>query len=128
MTTFTEKRHPLSFVLNEQPGHLSRETVTIEGGSAGAGVVEAGTVLGKITASGKYVPSPATGSDGSQVAKAINAYRVDATGDDVQAVVIARLAEVNGNMLVYDPSVNDAAKVLAKAAQLAAVNGPIIVR
>jgi hypothetical protein len=128
MTTFTEKRQALSFVLNEQPGHLSRETVTIEGGSGGAGVVEAGTVLGKITASGKYVPSPATGSDGSQVAKAINAYRVDATGDDVQAVVIARLAEVNGNLLIYDASVNDATKVLAKATQLAAVNGPIIVR
>lgn len=127
MTTLIEKRQPLSFVIYETP-HLSRETVTIEGGSGGAGVVEAGTVLGKITASGKYVPSPATGSDGSQVAKAINAYRVDATGDDVQAVVIAREAAVNGNMLVYDPSVNDPAKVLAKAAQLAAVNGPIIVR
>jgi len=125
MTTFTEKRQALSFVITEQPGHLSRETVTIGGGG---GVVEAGTVLGVITASGKYVPSPAAGTDGSQVAKAINGYRVDATGGDVQAVVIARLAEVNSHLLIYDASVNDATKVLAKAAQLAAVDGPIIAR
>jgi Bacteriophage lambda head decoration protein D len=121
MTTFNERRHALSFVITEQPGHLSRDTITIEGGTGGAGVVEAGTVLGEITASGKFVPSPATGTDGSQVAKAILGYRVDATDDDVQAVVIDDLAEVNGNLLIYDPSVDDDTKVLAKIAQLAAV-------
>jgi hypothetical protein len=128
MTTFNESYHALAFVITEEDGHMSREDVTIEGGSGGAGVVEAGTVLGAITASGKYVPSPATGSDGSQVAKAINAYRVDATDGDVQAVVIARLAEVNHNLLIYHVSVDDDTKKLAKWAQLAAVNGPILVR
>jgi Bacteriophage lambda head decoration protein D len=128
MTTFTEKRQALSFVITEGEGHFSREDVTIEGGTGGAGVVEAGTVLGEITASGKYVPSPDTGTDGSQVAAAILAYRVDATDDDVQAVVIKRHAEVNGNLLIYHPSVDDATKVLAKIAQLGEINDPILVR
>jgi Bacteriophage lambda head decoration protein D len=128
MTTFSEQHHAFSFVIHEQGGHLSRETVTLPGGTGGVGKVEAGTVLGEVTATGQFVPSPDAGADGSQVAKAILGHFVDATEDDVQAVVIRRLAEVNGHMLTYDPSVSDGAKVLAKIAQLAAAGCEIIVR
>jgi hypothetical protein len=82
-------------------------------------------VLGEITADEKYVASPAAqveGSEGAETAKAILAYKVDATDEDVEAVVIARHAEVKEPMLVFDASVNDANKTAAKLAQLAAVS------
>ena len=82
-----------------------------------------GTLLGKLTASGKYVPSPATGADGSQTAVAILAYAVDATSADVtDAVIVANDAEVKKPMLIYHSSVDDDTKRNAKLAQLRAVN------
>jgi len=48
-----------------------------------------GSVLGKITASGKYTLSPATGADGSQVASAVLLYAVDATLADATGIVVA---------------------------------------
>lgn len=126
MTAKTEGRHPGEFLLSEANGYRSRETVTILGGYGGSGIVPAGTVLGKITSGGKYQPSPATGSDGSQIGIAVLMYPVDATEADVEAVVIARDAEVNGKVLSYAASVDDGSKKAAKATQLAAVG--IIVR
>ncbi|MEY9578686.1 hypothetical protein ABIE88_006262 [Bradyrhizobium diazoefficiens] len=64
----TERVRDASFILTELPRTLSRDTVTLEGGH---GMLDAGTVLGKISASGKYIASPANGSDGSQVAVAV---------------------------------------------------------
>lgn len=46
METFTEKARPLAFLLSEANGYLSREVLTI---ASGAGKLEAGTVLGKIS-------------------------------------------------------------------------------
>jgi hypothetical protein len=123
MAVLTETRHAGEFVLSEGNGNISRDSITIV---SGAGVVRAGTVLGKITASGKYTPSPATGADGSQVAVAVNLYEVDATSADVAVAAIMRDAEVNVNTLTYAASVDDNTKKAAKATQLAAVN--IIVR
>jgi hypothetical protein len=123
MAVLTETRHAGEFVLSEGNGNISRDSITIV---SGAGVVRAGTVLGKITASGKYTPSPATGADGSQVAVAVNIYEVDATSADVAVAAIMRDAEVNVNTLTYAASVDDNTKKAAKATQLAAVN--IIVR
>jgi Bacteriophage lambda head decoration protein D len=126
MTTFNEGRHTAEFILSEANGNRSRENVTIAGGTGGAGKVAAGTVLGKLTATGEYVPSPAAGADGSQTAVAILIEAVDATAADVKAAVIARDAEVNGKLLSYEASVDTDPEKAAKAAQLAAVG--IIVR
>lgn len=123
MAVLTETRHAGEFVLSEGNGNISRDNITIV---SGAGVIRAGTVLGKITASGKYTPSPATGADGSQNAVAINLYEVDATSADVAVSAIMRDAEVNSNILAYAASVDDNTKKAAKATQLASVN--IIVR
>ena len=69
----------------------------------------------------KFVPSPDTGTDGSQVGAEILAYPVDATSADVKATTIARLAEVNAKCLSFHSSIGtDAAKQAAKIAQLAA--------
>lgn len=123
MAVMTETRHAGEFVLSEGNGNISRDNIVIV---SGAGVVRAGTVLGKITASGKYTPSPHTGADGSQTAVAINLYEVDATSADAAVSAIMRDAEVNANILAYAASVDDNTKKATKATQLAAVN--IIVR
>lgn len=116
----TEGTRSLGFILSEADGTLSRDSVTI---ASGAGILQPGTVLGKITASGKYVASPDTGADGSQTAIAILAYGVDATSSDVTgALIIANDAEVKKDMLLYAASVSDQTKRDAKATQLRAVN------
>lgn len=53
-------------------------------------VIPRGTVLGKITASGKYVKSLAVANDGSEVPDLILAEDVDATGADKTALAYAR--------------------------------------
>ena len=126
MTILTEGRHTGEFLLSEADAGYSRDNVTI---ASGAGVIQPGTVLGKITASGKFWPSTnasVTETAGAQTALAVSLYRVDATSADVKAVVIARHAQVTAADLAYDASVNDATKKAAKATQLATVG--IIVR
>ena len=63
--------------------NFSHEKVTLLSGS----IYKIGSVLGKISASGKYQLSPASGSDGSQVASAILMETVDATFGDKFAVL-----------------------------------------
>lgn len=50
-------------------------------------VISRGTVLGKITASGKYIKSLSAASDGSETPVAILADDVDATSADVNAPI-----------------------------------------
>ena len=59
--------------------HVIVISVTV---ASGAGVLQAGTVLGKVTASGKYVAYDNTALDGSETAVAILADKVDATSSD----------------------------------------------
>ncbi|MGE4536655.1 MAG: head decoration protein [Desulfovibrio sp.] len=55
--------------------------------ASGAGVLVRGTVLGKITANGKYLKAIGTAEDGSQTPDAILAEDVDATSADALSVV-----------------------------------------
>ncbi len=103
---------------SEAGSYRSRSTVTI---ASGAGKLKTGQVLGKLAASGKYVPNAATGSDGSQTSIAILLFSVDATSADAQAVVVDTDAVVSHAGLIHGPSVNDATKRAAANAQLAAV-------
>lgn len=121
--TQTENPRALGFVLSEAEHGRSRDEITVV---SGEGVLEAGTVLGKITASGKYAASPATGSDGSQVGVAVLCYRVDATSADAVGVAITRAAQVKAPELAYDATVNDATKTATKNGELTAVG--IVVR
>lgn len=70
---------------------------------------------------GKYVKASAT-----QKAEAIAIYGGDATSADVKVAGIVRDAEVNGNCLVYDTSIDDATKTARKVSELALAG--IIVR
>ncbi|MBN7764044.1 head decoration protein [Nitratireductor aquibiodomus] len=120
LETKTEGARNLAFVLSEGNGKISRDVVTI---ASGAGKLEAGTVLGRITASENYIASPeaeVVGKEGAETAMAVLAYRVDATSEDIEAVVIARHAEVKEPMLVFDASVDNASKIAAKLEQLSA--------
>lgn len=121
MDTFTEKPRALAFVLSEGNGYVSREILTI---ASGAGKLEAGAVLGKITASGKHTFSPhasTAGIEGAETAVAILGYPVDATSADVQVTCITNDAEVKDPMLIVHATVNDATKRNTKLTQLRAV-------
>lgn len=121
MDNKTESRRDVGFVLSEANGHRSRENTTI---AAGEGILEPGTVLGTVTATGKRVASPPAaviGKEGAEAADAVLAYRVDATAADIKAVVIARDAEVIAPELVYEATVDTPAEQAAKQDQLAAV-------
>lgn len=107
----------LKYELN---GSYCRESVTLKAGTSYA----LGSVLGKITASGKYRLSPAAtvvGDEGAETATAVLIGAVDATGGDKTGVVAARgPAIVSKAALVFDASVDQVAEIAAKHAQLAA--------
>lgn len=87
------------FIATEANGSRSRETVTI---AAAAGAMVDGTVLGKITASGKYVAYAAGAADGTEVAAGILIGNVADTAADQNAVAIVRDAEVVTTSLTGD--------------------------
>ena len=109
----------------EADSHYSREEVTI---ASGAGELVSGTVLGKITASGKYTPVTVAAADGSENAAGVLLEDADASSADVAAVIIARDAIVSNQGLTYGADVDTAAERAAVHADLAALSPPIIVR
>lgn len=85
--------------------------------ASGAGVLYPGTVLGKITASGKYVLHDAALANGAQNAAAILFHKVDATDADVTTVgTVNGPATINGTMLTFKSGISDANKSAAEAA------------
>ena len=89
--------------------------------------IAAGTVLGKVTATGKYVPvDPTNGTgegetpDGSHIAVAVLFAAVDATAGDKPAVITARDAEVEAAALIWPAAITPTQKTAALG-QLAAV-------
>jgi len=118
MTTLTETPHAGEFLVSEANGTLSREVVTI---ASGSGVVPAGLVLGKITASGKYKPYDDDNADGSETAVCLAYDTVDATSADKKAVVIFRNAEVRASAILW-AATNDATDKANGLADLVAKN------
>jgi hypothetical protein len=115
--TWDEPVRVTDVIKMEHPTY-SRDLVTI---ASGAGVLEIGTVLGKVTASGKYDAHADGASDGTETAVAVLVERVDATSADQPAVVVARFAEVSRLGLRWDASVNTEGKKDAAIAELRAV-------
>ena len=97
MTTLTETLKAGHYIVSEANGRRSRETVTLISGQN----LKAGTVLGKITASGKYTQHDKDALDGSEVALAVLFDDVDASGGDKTAVITARDSEVNAAELTW---------------------------
>ena len=96
--------------------NYTRETITLLAGMP----YPVGSVLGRITASGKYKLATSGGSDGAQTASAVLLYAVDATLADATGIVVARgPAIVSRAALAYDATVDDGAKIITKIGQLA---------
>lgn len=87
--------------------------------ASGAGVLDPGTVLGKITASQKYAAFDPTLVTGVELpAGAIILFHgVDATSADVKTVGTVRgPATINGNMLTYKAAMSAPNKIIARNA------------
>jgi len=114
---------PGNYLVSEANGTRSREVVTIAEGVNR----QSGTVLGKVTATGKYVPvDPTNGTgqgetpDGSQVAVAVLFAEVDATLADKPGVITARDAEIEAAALIWPTAITTNQKTAALG-QLASV-------
>jgi hypothetical protein len=117
MPVLTEGRYAGEFVVSEGNGRISRETITVLSGET----LEAGAVLGKVTASGKYKALDPAAVDGSEAAAGVLYGAVDASAADAEGVAIMRLAEVNGAELVWPAGITAGQKTTALG-QLAALN------
>lgn len=117
MPVLTNPSPNASAAFSEAPGTFSRDQIVIV---SGAGVLAAGTVLGKITASGKYALHDAALSDGREVADAVLYATVDATSADAPAVAWTRNIEAVNSELIFKSGIsapNRAAAVTALAAK-----------
>jgi hypothetical protein len=109
MATVTEQNYVADLVKEEPFRQISRTLGIIS--SAAAGVVKKFTVLGKVTASGKYLPYNPAAADGTQIASAILLHGplggdADATLADVtNAVLLQALAVVDTAFLVWGAGV-----------------------
>lgn len=91
MPILTQGYNTGEFLLSEEAMRSrDAETVTV----AGSVALPSGTVLGKITATGKWIKYVSTASDGSQVAAGILYNPLDGVNGDYKATVIRREAEV----------------------------------
>ncbi len=83
-----------------------------------------GTVLGKVTANGKYKIAVETAVDGSKVPAGIvlGAQAIPATTDTKVLVMVKGPAIVSKSALVLDATYNDATKLATAYAALEAIN------
>ena len=126
MATLTKGQSNASFIVSESNGYRSRDDVTVT--VPATTTYAAGTILGKITSSGKYVRHAAGATDGSEdEAGVLYETLVNTTGSGVDnaSVSMARDAEVNGSELTYEVGA-DAAQITASNLALKALG--IIVR
>lgn len=108
------------FLISEANNHRSRDEVIVD---ATGGALEAGTILGQVTASGKFVRHDAAAVDGSETEAGVLLLGIGAV-EEARAV-ISRDAEVQSDYLTYEAGA-DAAQITASNAALATLG--IIVR
>lgn len=104
-------------VKDEGRNRYSRDTDTL---ASGSGIVIAGTVLGKVTASGKFKPLAPAANDGTQNAASVILQYSNATAADQPVVNLKRRAQVVLQSLVWPAGITDAQKSAALA-QLSAL-------
>ena len=118
MTTLTEGKHPGGFLVWEVLRDYTRDTVTV---ASGAGKLEPGTVLGKITTGGKFTALAPAATNGSQTAAGILWAGVDASAADTPGVVLLRgPAIVNRHEIVWPEGATEA-QITAATTALAAL-------
>ncbi|MFQ5507079.1 MAG: head decoration protein [Planctomycetota bacterium] len=82
--SFTQANSTVDRLIGGDKKLVTREVTLTD---LAAGALTRGTVLGMITASGKYAISKSAAVDGSQTARAILAKDADPSGGDVTAVI-----------------------------------------
>jgi hypothetical protein len=100
MPTETLGSRPNNFLLGDL-GQISYDDETVASGNN----LEAGMVVGKITASNKLKAYQPGASDGSQNAYGVLVDNVDATSADQKATCVTRMAEVQINLLKWGAAV-----------------------
>lgn len=99
-------------VKDEGKNRFSRDTDVL---ALGSGKVIPGTVLGQVTASGKFKPLAPAASDGTQTAAALILQYADATSADQSVVNLKRRAQVVLQALVWPEGITDTQKSAAIA-------------
>ena len=118
MTMLTEGKHTGGFLVWEVLRDYTRETVTI---TSGAGKLDPGTVLGRITTGGKYTSFAPGASNGSQNASGILWDSVDASAADAPGVVLLRRPAIaNRHDLVWPDGATEA-QITAATTALASI-------
>lgn len=106
------------FIQSEANGYRSRDEVIVT--VPANTTIQPGRIMGKITATGKFVPQVAAGTDNGtrEPAAILYAAVTNATASpaDVKGVVVQRDAEVKAKDIIYDPAANGAAVIAANAA------------
>ena len=106
MSILTETNHAGGFLVWEVLRDYTRETVTI---ASGAGKLEPGTVLGKVTTGGKFTKLTPAATNGSQNAAGILWAGVDASAADSPGVVVLRgPALVNRHEIIWPEGASEA--------------------
>ena len=126
MAILTEGTRDMEFLVSEANDWRSRDEVTVT--VPANTTFDAGTVMGKLTASGKFVrhnAALATGAENETAVLGFNVVNSTGSAADYTATVVARDAEVNGSDLTYEAGA-DGAQVITSNAALAALG--IIVR
>ncbi|CAH0154551.1 hypothetical protein SRABI05_00631 [Agrobacterium fabrum] len=109
-------------VKDEGKNRFSRDTDTL----AQSGKVLCGTVLGKVTSTGKFMPLKFTKADGtpiddgSEIAAAVILHNADASASDVKIVNLKRRAQVVVQNLIWPAGIT-AAQLKIAVDQLAAI-------
>lgn len=113
-------------IVSEADGRRSREQILLDSTSFAGGALNAGTVLGQVTATKRYKPHDPAAVDGSQVAKAFLWERREAAGvgEHVRATAHVRDCEVNGRKIFWKAGITDPQKATAEGEL--ATNGSIV--
>lgn len=101
----------------EDESQYSRDDITVVSGQN----LAAGTVLGKITASGKYTAYDPTASTGQEAAAGVLLFAVNATSADTAGVAIVRHAIVAKEGLIWGAGVTTTSHKTAAYASLKAL-------
>lgn len=113
MPTMEERNYTGEHLVSEANGTRSRETETV----AAEQVLEPGTVVAKVTATGQIVQIDHTGDDGSEDAYGISYGRYETgEGETRPGVFHVRDCEVRASGLVWPEDITSGAKDAAIAA------------
>jgi hypothetical protein len=112
----SERFYTAAYLISEANGFRSRDAGIIKNAGSTALVLDAGLVLGTLTADASFVPYDNAGTDGSEVASAVlYAPVIVPAAGQAKVTVTSRDAEVNASELRWDAAVDAAGKAAGLA-------------